>query len=124
LVAVVIAMGLVGLGAWSLGALSVEAQSPASGAAVGAVNRFTMTTSPLGDKRQGVFILDAETMRLLVYTVGTDARQLKLVAVRDLSQDVRLSHFNNERPLPEEIRRRVDAGDEEAAGSSLDATEP
>ena len=83
-----------------------------------------MTSAPLGDKRQAVFIVDAETMRLLVYAVNTDTRQLKLTAVRDLSQDLRLSHFNNERPLPEDIRKRIDAGEEDAVNGSPGAAEP
>lgn len=122
--ALVMALGLVGLGAWSLGALSAEAQSPASGLGHDAASRFTVTSAPLGDKRQAVFIVDAETMRLLVYAVNTDTRQLKLAAVRDLSQDVRLSHFNNERPLPEDIRKRIDAGEEDAVNGSPGAAEP
>ncbi|MBN2583547.1 MAG: hypothetical protein JXL80_10800 [Planctomycetes bacterium] len=124
IIALTIALGVVGLGAWSLGALTVDAQSPMTGVSTGAAGRFTMTTAPLGDKKQGVFIIDAETMRLLVYAVNSDTRQLKLVAVRDLSQDVRLSHFNNERPLPDDIRKRVDAGDEDAANGSPDAAAP
>ena len=58
----------------------------------GDARRFAIATEPLGDRRVGALVVDAETMRLLVYAFDFNKLQLKLVAVRDISQDVRLSH--------------------------------
>ena len=112
-------VGLAGLGAVALVAcisLSLQAENSTwSGVAAqqgAGAGRFSLVAAPLGEKRQGVFIVDSQTLRLLVYSVEADARRLKLVAVRDISQDIRLAHYNNEPPLPEEIRRNVESGRE------------
>ena len=108
--ALVIALVLSGAGAWSLSASRAGAQGTLAQASAGSVGRFTMASGSLGEKKLGVFIIDAQTMRLLVYAIDSESRQLKLMAVRDISQDVRLSHWNNDKPLPEEIRKRLDSG--------------
>ena len=100
----------------AVAALAVVARSrPAEGAGgggtqAGTTARFVLVAGPLGEKQTGVFVIDHETMRLLVYGVDVGKKQLKLVAVRDISQDVRLSHWNNAKPWPEEIRRYVESG--------------
>jgi len=85
------------------GAAAWAAESPAA-------SRFVLVSGPVGDKQTGAFVIDQQTMRLLVYAVDMSRKQLKLVAVRDVSQDVRLSHWNNAKPWPEDIRRHVEAG--------------
>ncbi len=108
--ALVVALVLSGAGVWVLSASGADAQGTAAQAPTSPGGRFTMASGPLGEKKLGVFIIDAQTMRLLVYAIDSESRQLKLMAVRDISQDVRLSHWNNDKPLPEEIRKRLDAG--------------
>ena len=108
--ALVIALVLSGAGMWSLSASRADAQGAVALTSEGPEGRFTMASGPLGEKKLGVFIIDAQTMRLLVYAIDSESRQLKLMAVRDISQDVRLSHWNNDKPLPEEIRKRLDSG--------------
>jgi len=85
--------------------------------------RFTLVAGPVGEKQTGAFVIDQETMRLLVYAVDVGRKQLKLVAVRDMSQDVLLSHWNNARPWPEDIRQSLETGaatggDEKATGDA------
>ena len=81
-----------------------------------AAPRFTLVAGPLGEKQTGAFVIDQETMRLLVYAVDAGRKQLKLVAVRDMSQDVLLSHWNNARPWPEDIRQSVEKGEAPGGG--------
>jgi len=96
-------------------ALSIKAQDVRDAAAPSllssAQSRFTVVAGPLGDRKTAVFVMDAQTMRLMVYAVDAETRLLKLIAVRDISEDVRLSHWGNERPWPEEIRQRAEAGE-------------
>ncbi|NIA21285.1 MAG: hypothetical protein GWP05_04805 [Anaerolineaceae bacterium] len=110
IVALVIALALSSAGVWWLSASRADAQGGAAFVSGGSDGRFTMASGPLGEKKLGVFIIDAQTMRLLVYAIDSESRQLKLMAVRDISQDVRLSYWNNDKPLPEEIRKRLDSG--------------
>lgn len=112
LIAAIVLVAVVLLASWALSLQAQNAASPAGGAVQAAASRFTLMSSPLGEKRAGVFILDSQTMRLLVYAVEGEARTLRLVAVRDISQDLRLSHYNNERPWPEQIRQQVEGGQE------------
>ena len=114
---------LVAVAVTSLVALSqpVGAEKAAV-AAQPSAGRFTMVSGTLGDKSTAVFVIDAETMRLLVYAVDSSAKQLKLVAARDISQDVLLSHWNSARPWPEDIRQRVNAG--EAGGKDEPDAKP
>ena len=103
----------VGLVAAATVALQAQGERPSLGvlpAAASGESRITLATAPLAEKKTGVFILDSQTMRLLIYSVDAGSRMLKLVAVRDVSQDARLSHYNNEHPWPEEIRERVESG--------------
>lgn len=90
-------------------ALVGRSQSSADGKAAAAGSRFTMSSEPLGDKRIATMIIDAETMRLLVYAFDVNKNQMRLVAVRDLSQDMSLSRYNNARPWPEDIRKMLEA---------------
>lgn len=86
-------------------------------------SRFTVVAQPVGDARLAALVVDAETMRLLVYAFDFNKMQLRLAAVRDISQDVRLSHWNNAAPLPEDIRKRLEGGQAHTAPGSGTAPE-
>jgi len=111
----VAAGGLAAVIALAALALALQAQSdraaPAMAAPQGSAGRFALVSAPLDEKRAGIMLIDSQTMRLLVYALDPDTRLLRLLAVRDISQDVRLAHYNNERPWPEDIRQRVEAGE-------------
>lgn len=70
--------------------------------------RFSVTTTSIGNER-AIVVVDSETQRLLIYSMDNSSRPplLKLVAVRNLSYDVKLEHWNNAHPYPEEIRSSV-----------------
>ncbi len=95
--------------------LSLRAQDSASAEpgsrAEGGADRFTLVAGPHGSDRTLAFLVDSETMRLLVYQVEARKSKLKLLAVRDISYDVQLAHWNNAKPLPEEIREALESGE-------------
>jgi len=93
-----------------LAAPSRSEQSDAGGVRAAGQQRFTVVAEPLGDRRLGALVIDAETMRLLVYAFDFNKMQLKLAAVRDISRDVELTHWNNARPWPEDIRGMIESG--------------
>jgi hypothetical protein len=95
-----------------LAVLALVANSPASGQGKSAPadnERFLVNTQTVGDSRLATVVIDSETMRLLVYQFDFSRNQMKLMAVRDISQDVNLSRYNNVRPWPEDIREMIEA---------------
>ncbi len=68
-----------------------------------------ISSTPLGDGSVVVCLLDTVRQRLAVYQVEGKRGRLKLLAVRDISADWRLSDYNNDPPLPKDIRRRVES---------------
>lgn len=87
-----------------------RAESGSADSAAGNANglRFSVTTTSIGNER-AIVVVDSETQRLLIYSMDDSSRPplLKLVAVRNLSYDVKLEHWNNAHPYPEEIRSSV-----------------
>jgi hypothetical protein len=111
----VMAVAIAAIAIW---AISLKAD--VGGAATG--SRFTMTTGPLGGSSNAsvVYIVDSQTMRLLAYSIDPGTKMLKLMAVRDISADARMTYYNNDKPLPEDVRSRVlESG---AASSDAKAT--
>jgi len=95
-----------------LAVLAIVLNSPASGQgkpASFAAERFLVNTQVVSGSRLATVVVDAETMRLLVYQFDFSRNQMKLMAVRDISQDVNLSRYNNLRPWPEDIREMIEA---------------
>ena len=115
----VMAVAIAALGIW---AISLKADVGGAAAGMPAATRFTMMTAPLGGSSNAsvVYVVDSQTMRLLAYSIDPGTKLLKLLAVRDISEDVRVSHFNNDKPLPEDVRSR--AQELGAAGSDAKAT--
>ncbi len=115
-------LALAAVGVWSLASRAdtgIGAGSSTSGG-----SRYTISTGPLqgpsGLTGTGIFVLDAQTLRLVVYSATTGG-MLKLVAVRDISEDVRVLQYNNDHPWPDEMRSRMQTGGGERAGSATKA---
>jgi len=121
--AVTMALALAAVVAWSL-ASRADTSGVGAGSAGGG-SRFTIASATVtGAGNQAVtqvFVVDAQTMRLLVYTVDQSSRQLKLFAARDISEDVRVLQYNNDHPWPDEMRSRQQTGGVERAGSAAKA---
>ena len=60
--------------------------------------------SPLDGRRSAICLVDAERNRLAIYQMDFGRQRLKLVAVRDFTADLGLDDYNNEAPLPKDIR--------------------
>ena len=73
--------------------------------------RFSVTTTTIVSDR-AIVVVDARTQRLLVYSMDNSSRPplLKLMAVRNISHDVKLEHWNNAHPYPDEIRQSLSDG--------------
>ena len=117
------AVALAAVGVWALASRADTGVGGAGGPGGG--SRFTIASAAVTGKDVStsteVFVVDAQTMRLLVYSVDPIKGTLKLVAVRDISEDVRMSEFNNEHPWPEEIRSRLQTGAGEPGSSATKA---
>jgi len=77
-----------------------------------------LSATPLGGDRIVVCLLDTRRDRLMVYLADGKRSRLKLLAVRDISADWALSDYNNDPPLPKDIRQRVEKW-KETAGDTV-----
>ena len=83
-------------------------------AAVAAASGVVVTSAPLPDNEVMICILDTARQRLAVYVADAKRTRLKLLAVRDISADWSLTDWNNDPPLPKDVRARADKAAESA----------
>jgi len=69
-----------------------------------------VATTALPDGSVMVTVLDVAQQRLAMYEADVKRGRLKLLAVRDISADMALTDYNNDPPLPRDIRARVEKG--------------
>ena len=74
----------------------------------GGAGRFSLNVSGAGNERL-IVVMDSDSQRLLVYSIDSSARPplLKLVAVRNITHDIALEHWNNAQPYPDDVRRSL-----------------
>jgi hypothetical protein len=107
-------LGAIGLVAGLVGAslvLSAGAGSPAP-TEVQATPGVVVTSTAFGDGEVLLTVLDVGRQRLAVYQADAKRSRLKLLAVRDISADMALTDYNNDPPLPRDVRARVEKGSE------------
>jgi len=80
----------------------VRARPPGDGRA-----NVVVSTTPLGEREVLICLVDTARERLAVYLADGRRNRLKLLAVRDISADWELSDWNNDPPLPADIRARL-----------------
>ena len=114
---VVFAVGLLGLGL-VLGDRPDAAAWAARLAEGGAAGDVLLSATPLGDDRVVVCLLNTSRDRLMVYLADGKRSRLRLLAVRDISADWALSDYNNDAPLPRDIRQRVEKWKESTGGEA------
>ena len=78
---------------------------------------LVVSATPLGDNEVVICLVDTSRERMAVYLADGRRSRLKLLAVRDISADWALTDYNNDPPLPKDIRARV----EKAAEAALPA---
>lgn len=115
------ATGALFLGCFAVGTLLPRVARPQSMAHDTAGHGLGMsaTTGHYGRDRSALFLVDHNTRRLAIYTV-VNAKDLRFVAARDTSYDLRLRGFRDRsnrrvdvRTLRELFRRQVGSGDVE-----------
>jgi len=98
-----------------------EASAPSgAGARRTRAEDLVVAATPLGERDALVCLVDVGRERLAVYLADGRRSRLRLLAVRDISADWALTDFNNDPPLPNEIRARV----QKALGGGEPAPEP
>jgi len=107
-------VGLAGLGVGLVGLDGTRSPARAEAAVAEAPSfaqggNLVVAATPLGDTSVVVCLVDTARQRLAVYVADARRSRLKLLAVRDISADWALSDYNNDPPLPKDVRARVEA---------------
>ena len=76
---------------------------------------LVVSATPLGDNEVVICLVDTSRERMAVYVADGRRSRLKLLAVRDISADWALTDYNNEPPLPKDVRARAEKAAESAA---------
>jgi len=68
---------------------------------------LVVSTAALSDGNALICLVDTSRQRLAVYLTDVKRSRLKLLAVRDLEADWALTDYNNDPPLPKDVRALV-----------------
>jgi hypothetical protein len=123
------AVGLIGLGVGLMASsdsgsaaraqtAGLVALAPASGPNV------IVSATPMGDSSVVICVVDTAKERLAVYVADARRSRLKLLAVRDISADWALTDYNNDPPLPKDVRARIESLTEKGSGPSAPEETP
>ena len=123
-----IALGVFGVGLACLGVglmASSDSGSVARAQAAGPVAlapaagpNVIVSATPMGDSSVVICVVDTVKERLAVYVADARRSRLKLLAVRDISADWALTDYNNDPPLPKDVRARIESLTEKGSGPS------
>jgi hypothetical protein len=118
-----LAIFVVGLAVWSRTGSEAWAEVPLPplGRPPGSIG---MTATALGDVEVLVCLTDPARERLLVYQVDVKRGRMKLLAARDIAADWLLTDWNNDPPLPKDIRARVEKGAEGRKAPEIEPARP
>jgi hypothetical protein len=75
---------------------------------------IVVSATPLGDSEVVICLVDTSRQRLAVYLADAKRSRLKLLAVRDIAADWSLTDYNNDPPLPKDVRARAEKAVEAA----------
>ncbi len=117
-------MALLGIGLAVSGrpqSLAIAAEATGAGRPGDASTNVVVSATPLGEREVLICLVDTDRQRLVVYLADGRRSRLKLLAVRDISADWELSDWNNDPPLPRDIRARLKKPDQ-AAGTADDGS--
>jgi hypothetical protein len=114
-----------GVAFWiGLGSAPQAVAAVASSPGIGPAGSVVVSATSMPDNRVVICLLDASRDRLLIYLADASRSRLRLLAVRDISADWALSDYNNDAPLPKDIRARVEKGGAVDAGPGAGAKSP
>ena len=127
-------MGVFGVGLACLGVglmVSSESGSVARAQTAGPValapaagSNVIVSATPMGDSSVVICVVDTAKERLAVYVADVRRSRLKLLAVRDISADWALTDYNNDPPLPKDVRARIESLTEKSGGPSAPEETP
>ena len=127
-------MGVLGVGLACLGVgLSVSSDVGSSARAQttlpvalasAASENVIVSAAPMGDSSVVICVVDTAKERLAVYVADARRSRLKLLAVRDISADWALTDYNNDPPLPKDVRARLESVTEKGSGPSAPEETP
>jgi hypothetical protein len=129
-----IALGVFGVGLACLGvglSVSSDSGSVARAQTAGPVAlapaagpNVIVSATPMGDSSVVICVVDTAKERLAVYVADARRSRLKLLAVRDISADWALTDYNNDPPLPKDVRARIESLTEKGGGPSAPEETP
>jgi hypothetical protein len=85
--------------------LSAERSGPATAASGGNV---IAVPSAIGEKGQLLTVIDPQQQAMGVYHIELPSGKIKLLSARNIRYDMQMTNFNNEAPLPQEIRAMLE----------------
>jgi len=103
--AALVAFGPAGCGRGEPSAQAMDAAMPMGPSSSGDV---VVAATPMGESNVVICLVDTRRQRLAVYQADARRSRLKLLAVRDISADWMLTDYNNDPPLPRDIRSHVE----------------
>lgn len=129
-----IALGVFGVGLACLGVGLMASSDSGSAAraqttwpvalAPAAGSNVIVSATPMGDSSVVICVVDTAKERLAVYVADARRSRLKLFAVRDISADWALTDYNNDPPLPKDVRARIESLTEKGSGPSAPEETP
>lgn len=129
-----IALGVFGVGLVCLGVGLMASSGSGSAARAGttwpaalasaAGSNVIVSATPMGDSSVVICVVDTAKERLAVYVADARRSRLKLLAVRDIAADWALTDYNNDPPLPKDVRARIESLTEKGSGPSAPEETP
>ncbi len=99
------ALAMAALGAWSdSGTVFAQRPAPPQQQPVAAGTELIAVPGPAGEKGQLLTVIDPKMRVMSVYQIGSPDGKIVLRSVRNISWDLQMTQYNNQSPLPEEIR--------------------
>ncbi len=84
-----------------------EAQAqwpPSSASRAGSSGELIALSSPAGDACDLVTVIDPKARTMCVYQIEKATGKIALRGVRNISWDLQMTYYNNEKPLPQDVQ--------------------
>ena len=78
--------------------------------------RWLAASITVAPSQDAVVLFDSQTNRLLAYTMGSGGRRLDLLAVREVSYDLRLASYGEHKPTVQEMKKAWEDSERERSG--------
>ncbi len=82
--------------------------------------RWLGGTITYGQSLDAFVLFDSQTNRLLAYTIGSGNKRLELMAVREISYDVKMASFGEQKPTVEDVKKAWEEEERKKAEKAKD----